>query len=185
MRKTINRIAYFLDDFDTFYMIYLIFFATLLTVFTFVYNKIVSETNRTILYFVMLSVFVLIFFIYWIAKAIVNADLKKLTRKLRYNATAYTKKILHRNDDGEIYYLIKTDNETKIVKASTVLVNKQDKFANSEHKAGTMDIEYIEIELDKDLPEYKRELFTQRLTSNEEKKFKNQLNVINYVSTEV
>lgn len=183
--RIINRIAYFLDDFDTFYMIYLIFFATLLTAFIFVYNKIVSETNRTILYFVMLSVFVLTFFIYWIAKVIVNADLKKLTRKLRYNATAYTKKILHRNDDGETYYLIKTENGTKIVKASTVLVNKQDKFANSEHKAGTMDIEYIEIELDKDLPEYKRELFTQRLTSNEEKKFKNQLNVINYVSTEV
>ena len=149
--KTINRIAYFLDDFDTFYMIYLIFFATLLTAFTFVYNKIVSETNRTIL----------------------------------YNATAYTKKILHRNDDGEIYYLIKTDNETKIVKANTVLISKQDKFADSEHRSGTIDIEYIEVELDKGLPEYKRESFNQRLTSNEEKKFKNQLNIVNYVSKEV
>ena len=149
------------------------------------YNKIVSETNITILYFVMLSVFVLTFFVYWIAKAIVNEDLKKLTRKLRYNATAYTKKILRTNDDGETYYLIKTENETKIVKASTLLVNKQDKFADSEHRAGTADIEYIEVELYKSLPEYKREFFNQKLTSNEEKKWKNQLNIVNYVSKEV
>ena len=133
----------------------------------------------------MLSVFVLTFFVYWIAKAIVNEDLKKLTRKLRYNATAYTKKILRTNDDGETYYLIKTENETKIVKASTLLVNKQDKFADSEHRAGTADIEYIEVELYKSLPEYKREFFNQKLTSNEEKKWKNQLNIVNYVSKEV
>lgn len=183
--KTINRIAYFLDDFDTFYMIYLIFFATLLTAFTFVYNKIVSETNRTILYFVMLSVFVLTFFIYWIAKAIVNADLEKSIKKVKYKATAYSKKILRRNDDGKTYYLIKTENETKIVKVSTLLVNKQDKFADSEHKARTADIEYIEVKLDKNLPEYKREIFNQKLTSNGEKKVKNQLNITNYVSKEV
>ena len=133
----------------------------------------------------MLSVFVLTFFVYWIAKAIVNEDLKKLTRKLRYNATAYTKKILRTNDDGETYYLIKTENEKKIVKASTLLVNKQDKFADSEHRAGTADIEYIEVELYKSLPEYKREFFNQKLTSNEEKKWKNQLNIVNYVSKEV
>lgn len=122
---------------------------------------------------------------YWASEAIVNADLKKSIKKVKYKATAYSKKILRRNDNGETYYLIKTENETKIVKASTLLVDKQDKFADSEHRAGTADIEYIEIELDKGLPEYKRELLNQRLTSNAEKKWKNQLNIVNYVSTEV
>ncbi|MBE7391560.1 hypothetical protein ING78_04375 [Ligilactobacillus salivarius] len=89
------------------------------------------------------------------------------------------------NDNGETYYLIKTENETKIVNANTLVVNKQDKFADSEHKAGTADIEYIEVRLDDGLPEYKRELFNQKLTSNEENKWKNQLNIVNYVSTEV
>ena len=122
---------------------------------------------------------------YWASEAIVNADLKKSIKKVKYKATAYSKKILRRNDNGETYYLIKTENETKIVKASTLLVDKQDKFADSEHRAGTADIEYIEIELDKGLPEYKRELLNQRLTSNAEKKWKNQLNIVNYVSKEV
>lgn len=184
--KTINRIAYFLDDFDTFFIIYLGYIgALIMTIFYLPHNKVVSETNITIIFFATIGVCLIPFFIYLIAEAIVNTDLKKITRRVKYKATAYSKKILRTNDDGETYYLIKTENETKIVKASTVLVNKQDKFADSEHRAGTADIEYIEIELDKNFPEYKREFFNQKLTSNEEKKFKNQLNVINYVSTEV
>lgn len=184
--KTINRIAYFLGDYVNFFMIYLIFFATsLMIIFYFGHNKAASETNIKILMIAMFGAFFVPYPFYWASEAIVNADLKKSIKKVKYKATAYSKKILRRNDNGETYYLIKTENETKIVKASTLLVDKQDKFADSEHKAGTIDIEYIEVELDKGLPEYKRELFNQRLTSNEEKKFKNQLNIINYVSKEV
>lgn len=184
--KIINRIAYFLDDFDTFYMIYLGYIGTLIMIIFYLpHNKVVSETNITIIFFATIGVCLIPFFIYLIADAIVIADLKKITRRVKYKATAYTKKILRTNDDGETYYLIKTENETKIVKANTVLVNKQDRFADSEHKARTADIEYIEVELDKSLPEYKREFFNQKLTSNEEKKWKNQLNIVNYVSKEV
>lgn len=186
MRNKINRIAYFLDDFDTFFMIYLGYIGTLIMIIFYLpHNKVVSETNITIIFFATIGVCLIPFFIYLIADAIVIADLKKITRRVKYKATAYSKKILRRNDNGETYYLIKTENETKIVKASTLLVDKQDKFADSEHRAGTADIEYIEIELDKGLPEYKRELLNQRLTSNAEKKWKNQLNIVNYVSTEV
>ena len=186
MRNKINRLAYFLDDQFNFFIIYLIFLATsLMIIFYLPHNKVVSETNITIIFFATIGVCLIPFFIYLIADAIVIADLKKITRRVKYKATAYTKKILRTNDDGETYYLIKTENETKIVKANTVLVNKQDRFADSEHKARTADIEYIEVELDKSLPEYKREFFNQKLTSNEEKKWKNQLNIVNYVSKEV
>ena len=184
--KTINRIAYFLGDYVNFFMIYLIFFVTsLMIIFYFGHNKAASETNIKILMIAMFGAFFVPYPFYWASEAIVNADLKKSIKKVKYKATAYSKKILRRNDNGETYYLIKTENETKIVKASTLLVDKQDKFADSEHRAGTADIEYIEIELDKGLPEYKRELLNQRLTSNAEKKWKNQLNIVNYVSTEV
>ena len=184
--KTINRIAYFLGDYVNFFMIYLIFFATsLMIIFYFGHNKAASETNIKILMIAMFGAFFVPYPFYWASEAIVNADLKKSIKKVKYKATAYSKKILRRNDNGETYYLIKTENETKIVKASTLLVDKQDKFADSEHRAGTADIEYIEIELDKGLPEYKRELLNQRLTSNAEKKWKNQLNIVNYVSKEV
>lgn len=186
MRNKINRIAYFLGDYVNFFMIYLIFFATsLMIIFYFGHNKAASETNIKILMIAMFGAFFVPYPFYWASEAIVNADLKKSIKKVKYKATAYSKKILRRNDNGETYYLIKTENETKIVKASTLLVDKQDKFADSEHRAGTADIEYIEIELDKGLPEYKRELLNQRLTSNAEKKWKNQLNIVNYVSTEV
>ena len=154
-------------------------------IFYFGHNKAASETNIKILMIAMFGAFFVPYPFYWASEAIVNADLKKSIKKVKYKATAYSKKILRRNDNGETYYLIKTENETKIVKASTLLVDKQDKFADSEHRAGTADIEYIEIELDKGLPEYKRELLNQRLTSNAEKKWKNQLNIVNYVSTEV
>lgn len=186
MRNKINRIAYFLGDYVNFFMIYLIFFATsLMIIFYFGHNKAASETNIKILMIAMFGAFFVPYPFYWASEAIVNADLKKSIKKVKYKATAYSKKILRRNDNGETYYLIKTENETKIIKASTLLVDKQDKFADSEHRAGTADIEYIEIELDKGLPEYKRELLNQRLTSNAEKKWKNQLNIVNYVSTEV
>lgn len=186
MRNKINRIAYFLGDYVNFFMIYLIFLATsLMIIFYFGHNKAASETNIKILMIAMFGAFFVPYPFYWASEAIANADLKKSIKKVKYKATAYSKKILRRNDNGETYYLIKTENETKIVKASTLLVDKQDKFADSEHRAGTADIEYIEIELDKGLPEYKRELLNQRLTSNAEKKWKNQLNIVNYVSTEV
>lgn len=186
MRNKINRIAYFLGDYVNFFMIYLIFFATsLMIIFYFGHNKAASETNIKILMIAMFGAFFVPYPFYWASEAIVNADLKKSIKKVKYKATAYSKKILRRNDNGETYYLIKTENETKIIKASTLLVDKQDKFADSKHRAGTADIEYIEIELDKGLPEYKRELLNQRLTSNAEKKWKNQLNIVNYVSTEV
>lgn len=186
MRNKINRVAYFLGDYVNFFMIYLIFFATsLMIIFYFGHNKAASETNIKILMIAMFGAFFVPYPFYWASEAIVNADLKKSIKKVKYKATAYSKKILRRNDNGETYYLIKTENETKIIKASTLLVDKQDKFADSEHRAGTADIEYIEIELDKGLPEYKRELLNQRLTSNAEKKWKNQLNIVNYVSTEV
>lgn len=184
--KIINRIAYFLGDYVNFFMIYLIFFSTsLMIIFYFGHNKAASETNIKILMIAMFGAFFVPYPFYWASEAIVNADLKKSIKKVKYKATACSKKILRRNDNGETYYLIKTENETKIVKASTLLVNKQDKFADSEHRAGTADIEYIEVKLDKGSPEYKRELLNQRLTSNAEKKWKNQLNIVNYVSTEV
>ena len=186
MRNKINRIAYFLGDYVNFFMIYLIFLATsLMIIFYFGHNKAASETNIKILIIAMFGAFFVPYPFYWASEAIANADLKKSIKKVKYKATAYSKKILRTNDDGETYYLLKIENETKIVEASTLIVNKQDKFADSEQRAGTADIEYIEIELDKGLPEYKRELLNQRLTSNAEKKWKNQLNIVNYVSTEV
>ncbi len=186
--KIINRIAYFLDDFATFFIIYLGYIgALIMTIFCFPHNKVVSETNITIIFFAMIVVCLIPSFIYWIADGIVDSELKASTRKVKYKATAYSKKILRTNDDGETYYLIKINNETKIVKANAVLINKKDKFADSEHRAGTADIEYIEVELDKDLPEYKREKFNNKKMGSFEgrNEYKNQLNIVNYVSAEV
>ncbi|WII29753.1 hypothetical protein [Ligilactobacillus salivarius] len=186
--KTINKIAYFLDDFVIFFIIYLSFIGTsMITFFYLAHNKVVSETNITITLFAMIGVCLIPFFIYWIADGIVDSELKASTRKVKYKATAYTKKILRTNDDEETYYLIKTENETKIVKASALLINKKDKFADSEHRAGTADIEYIEVELVKNLPQYKREKFNDKKMGSFEgrNEYKNQLNIVNYVSKEV
>lgn len=188
MKKVLNRLAYFLDDCFNFFIIYLGYIgALIMTIFYFPHNKVVLETNITIIFFATIVAYLIPFFIYWIADGIVNSELKASTRKVKYKATAYTKKILLTNDGGETYYLIKTENETKIIKANTILVNKQDKFADDEHKAGTVDIEYIEIELVQNLPEYKREKFNNKKMGSFEgrNEYKNQLNIVNYVSKEV
>ncbi|MFR0551606.1 hypothetical protein ACTQXV_01320 [Ligilactobacillus salivarius] len=177
--RIINRIAYFLDNFVTFFIIYSGFIGTSLLIFHLAYNKVALEVNLTILYFVALSVCFISFSIYWIADGIVNADLKKSITRTEYQVTAYENKNLLLNYPEENYYLIKMENETKVVRKDLVFLNKQDKFADGEHKAGTTDIKYIEIKLDDSLPAYKREIFNQKT------KYKNRLNVINYVSTEV
>lgn len=82
------------------------------------------------------------------------------------------------------YYLIATDDDKKTVEKDTVHINNKIRLANNEHKVGFTDMEYIEVKYDENLPEYKRNLFDQRMRSKNYK-YKNQLNIINYVSKEV
>ena len=82
--RIINRIAYFLDNFVTFFIIYSGFIGTSLLIFHLAYNKVALEVNLTILYFVALSVCFISFSIYWIADGIVNADLLTIWRKSPY-----------------------------------------------------------------------------------------------------
>ena len=182
--KTINRIAYFLDDHLNFFIIYIIIVGTpLIIMLNSMRDENLSQITVTSISVGMLifiaCVFLMPLAVYFKADEIVDEDLEKSITRTEFKVTAYKNKNLLVNYPEEIYYLIKIENETKIVREDLVFLNKQDKFADSEHKAGTTDIEYIEIKLDDGLPAYKREIFNQKT------KYKNRLNIINYVSTEV
>ena len=52
-------------------------------------------------------------------------------------------------------YLIATDDGEKTVEKDTVHINNKIRLADNEHKVGSTDMEYIEVEYDKNLPDHK------------------------------
>lgn len=186
MRKTINRIAYFFNGNYVAIALSVSLIENLggLTYATwnFIKTGFVDRfiINLVIIFAIILMTAFLLTSLSWVFDLFISSDFRRFNNQTAYKALNYKEKTLSKGDEEEKYYVINIDGgDTKVVKADTVLINKQDKSADSEHKAGTRDIEYIEINLDDGLPAYKREIFNQKT------KYKNRLNIINYVSTEV
>lgn len=187
--RVINRIVYFLADYVNFLRISLIVIGITLTITV---NLQIKDMVLPIVITTVLTPFL----IFYLLDSIISADFKKLTKKVKYEATKYSEVIMLINRKQEYLYLIEeenakkrcyliaTDDSEKTVEKDTVHINNKIRLADNEHKVGSTDMEYIEVEYDKNLPEYKRNLFDQRMRSKNYK-YKNQLNIINYVSKEV
>lgn len=187
--RVINRIVYFLADYVNFLRISLIVIGITLTITV---NLQIKDMVLPIVITTVLTPFL----IFYLLDSIISADFKKLTKKVKYEATKYSEVIMLINRKQEYLYLIEeenakkrcyliaTDDGEKTVEKDTVHINNKIRLADNEHKVGSTDMEYIEVEYDKNLPKYKRNLFDQRMRSKNYK-YKNQLNIINYVSKEV
>lgn len=185
----INRLVYFFADYVNFLRISLIVIGITLTITA-------NLQIRDIVLPIVIATVLTPFLIFYLLDLIVNADFKKLTKKVKYKATEYSEVVMLMNRKQEYlylieeemakkrYYLIETNDGEKTVEKDTVHINNKIRLADNEHKVGSTDMEYIEVEYDKNLPEYKRNLFDQRMRSKNYK-YKNQLNIINYVSKEV
>ena len=187
--KKINRLVYFLADYVNFLRISLIVIGITLTIT-------VNLQIRDMVLPIVIAAVSTPFLIFYLLDLIISADFKELTKKVKYEATKYSEVIMLMNRKQEYlylieeemakkrYYLIATNDGEKTVEKDTVHINNKIRLADNEHKARTADIEYIEVKYDENLPEYKRNLFDQRMRSKNYK-YKNQLNIINYVSKEV
>ena len=187
--KKINRLVYFLADYVNFLRISLIVIGITLTIS-------VNLQIRDMFLPIVIAAVSTPFLIFYLLDLIISADFKELTKKVKYEATKYSEVIMLMNRKQEYlylieeemakkrYYLIATNDGEKTVEKDTVHINNKIRLADNEHKVGFTDIEYIEVKYDENLPEYKRNLFDQRMRSKNYK-YKNQLNIINYVSKEV
>ena len=187
--KKINRLVYFLADYVNFLRISLIVIGITLTIT-------VNLQIRDMVLPIVIAAVSTPFLIFYLLDLIISADFKELTKKVKYEATKYSEVIMLMNRKQEYlylieeemakkrYYLIETNDGKKTVEKDTVHINNKIRLANNEHKVGFTDMEYIEVKYDENLPEYKRNLFDQRMRSKNYK-YKNQLNIINYVSKEV
>ena len=191
--EKINRLAYFFNDYDNYAGITIITLIGEFVIGTIYALMDFSKTgsrdqfndNMFILVLVALLTGATIMIFRRIFDVIILSDFKKLTTKTKHKALDYKEKTLSKGDEEEKYYVINIDEENvKIVKADTVLINKQDKFADSEHKAGSKSIEYVEVEFDKALPVYKEKVFKEHMGFERHKEIKHQLNITNYVSTQ-
>ena len=187
--KKINRLVYFLADYVNFLRISLIVIGITLTIT-------VNLQIRDMVLPIVIAAVSTPFLIFYLLDLIISADFKELTKKVKYEASKYSEVIMLMNRKQEYlylieeeiekkrYYLIATNDGEKTVEKDTVHINNKIRLADNEHKVGFTDIEYIEVKYDENLPEYKRNLFDQRMRSKNYK-YKNQLNIINYVSKEV
>lgn len=187
--KKINRLVYFLADYVNFLRISLIVIGITLTIT-------VNLQIRDMVLPIVIAAVSTPFLIFYLLDLIISADFKELTKKVKYEATKYSEVIMLMNRKQEYlylieeemakkrYYLIATNDGEKTVEKDTVHINNKIRLADNEHKVGFTDIEYIEVKYDENLPEYKRNLFDQRMRSKNYK-YKNQLNIINYISEEV
>lgn len=187
--KKINRLVYFFADYVNFLRISLIVIGITLTIT-------VNLQIRDMVLPIVIATILTPFLIFYLLDLIVNADFKKLTKKVKYTATEYSEVVMLMNRKQEYLYLIEeemakkrcyliaTDDGEKTVEKDTVHINNKIRLADNERKIGSTDMEYIEVKYDENLPEYKRNLFDQRMRSKNYK-YKNQLNIINYISEEV
>ena len=187
--KKINRLVYFLADYVNFLRISLIVIGITLTIT-------VNLQIRDMVLPIVIAAVSTPFLIFYLLDLIISADFKELTKKVKHEASKYSEVIMLMNRKQEYlylieeemakkrYYLIATNDGEKTVEKDTVHINNKIRLADNEHKVGFTDIEYIEVKYDENLPEYKRNLFDQRMRSKNYK-YKNQLNIINYISEEV
>lgn len=191
MRNKINRIAYFFNDYDNYVGItiitligeYVIGSIYALIDFSKTGSRDQFNDNMFILVLVALITSAAIMIFRRVFDVSILSDFKKLTTKTKYKALDYKEKTLSKGDEEEKYYVINIDEENaKVVKADTVLINKQDKFADDEHKAGSKKVEFVEVKFDRALPEYKKKVFKEHMGFERHKEIKHQLNITNYVS---
>ena len=166
--KKINRLVYFLADYVNFLRISLIVIGITLTIT-------VNLQIRDMVLPIVIAAVSTPFLIFYLLDLIISADFKELTKKVKYEATKYSEVIMLMNRKQEYlylieeemakkrYYLIATNDGEKTVEKDTVHINNKIRLADNEHKVGFTDIEYIEVKYDENLPEYKRNLFDQRM----------------------
>lgn len=191
MRKIINRLAYFFNDYDNYVGITIItligefIIGTIYALIDFFKTGSMNRfnTNMFILILVALITSAAIMIFRRIFDVSILSDFKKLTIKTKHKALDYKEKASYKGDEEEKYYVINIDGENeKVVKADTILINKQDKFADDEHKVGSKKVEFVEVEFDKALPEYKKKVFKEHMGFERYKEIKHQLNITYYVS---
>lgn len=191
MKKVLNRLAYFFNGnyVSIALSVYLIENLGGLTYATwnFIKTGFVDRyiINLVIIFAILLITAFLLTSLSWAFDLFISSDFRRFKNQTAYKALDYKEKTLSKGEEEEKYYVINIDGgDTKVVKADTVLINKQDKFADSEHKAGAKSIEYVAVNIDENLPKYKKTFFEKAMESEKYEKIKRQLNVTNYVSTQ-
>ena len=185
--KTINRVAYFFNDYDNYVGITII---TLIgefligTIYALMdFSKTSSrnqfDDNMFILILVAVLTKVAIMIFRQIFDGIILSDFKKSTRQTTYKVLDYTDKTVYKGDNGTKYYEINIDSiGTKIIKSDKVSINRE---YSASIGAESSKKEFVEVEFDKNLPEYKEKIFKEHMSDKGYDKFKHQLNITYYV----
>lgn len=106
--RVINRIVYFLADYVNFLRISLIVIGITLTITV---NLQIKDMVLPIVITTVLTPFL----IFYLLDSIISADFKKLTKKVKYEATKYSEVIMLINRKQEYLYLIEEENAKKKV----------------------------------------------------------------------
>lgn len=183
----INRIAYFFNDHDDYMAIAGL--AVIAIVSEFVIGTIYALLNyqseqqfdRQMLLIAGIGLLIsaITVFSQRLLDKIVLSDFKKMTKQTTYKVLDYTEKTVYKNDKGTKYYEINIDGiGTKIIKANKVCINRRYRASVGTESSKT---EFVEVEFDKNLPEYKEKVFKEHMSEKGYDKLKHQLNITYYV----
>lgn len=187
MRSKINRIAYFFNDYDNYRGItiitligeYVIGSIYALMNFSKTGSRDQFNDNMFILVLAAVLTTVVIMIFRQIFDGIILSDFKKSTRQTTYKVLDYTDKTVYKGDNGTKYYEINIDGiGTKIIKANKVSFNRKYRASVGAESSKT---EFVEVEFDKNLPEYKEKVFKEHMSDKGYDEFKHQLNITYYV----
>ena len=188
MRNKINRIAYFFNDHDNYVGItiitligeYVIGSIYALIDFSKTGSRNQFDDNMFILILVAVLTMVAIVIFRQIFDGIILSDFKKSTRQTTYKVLDYTDKTVYKGDNRTKYYEINIDGiGTKIIKADKVSINRKYRTSIG---AESSKVEFVEVEFDKNLPEYKEKVFKEHMGDKGYDELKHQLNITYYVS---
>lgn len=185
--EKINRLAYFFNDYDNYVGItiitligeYVIGSIYALIDFSKTGSKDQFNDNMFILVLVALITSAAIMIFRRVFDGIILSDFKKSTRQTTYKVLDYTDKTVYKGDNRTKYYEINIDGiGTKIIKADKVSINRKYRASVGAESSKT---EFVEVEFDKNLPEYKEKVFKEHMSDKGYDKLKHQLNITYYV----
>lgn len=104
--RAINRIIYFLADYVNFLRISLIVIGITLTIT-------VNLQIRDMVLPIVIATVLTPFLIFYLLDLIISADFKKLTKKVKYEATEYSEVVMLMNRKQEYLYLIEEEMAKK------------------------------------------------------------------------
>lgn len=187
MKKVLNRLAYFFNDYDNYVGITIItlvgeyIIGTIYALMDFSKNGSRNQFDDNMFILVLVAVLtkVAIMIFRQIFNGIILSDFKKSTRQTTYKVLDYTDKTVYKGDNGTKYYEINIDGiGTKIIKADKVSINRKYRTSIGAESSKT---EFVEVEFDKNLPEYKEKSFKEHMSDKGYDKLKHQLNITYYV----